>query len=401
MSMNEKSVIVVGGGAAGLAAAIGAARNGAHVTVLEAAKRIGQKILKTGNGRCNLTNAHVRPDDFNDPAYVMDVLHRYPSKSIQEFFKGLGLLTVEEEEGRIYPLSNTASSVLDVLRDACARLGVEVICEQKVTDVHPCDAGYSLSCSDGTAYQAKKVIVATGGATKLLACLGHEIAPFEPALCPVKTETSDLKGLSGVRARANVRATRSGEARQYFEQRGEVLFRDYGLSGIVIFDLSREARAGDVVHLDFVSMLSAEEYRAFLCRKLESMCACNANAEITYADLLRGSFHARLNNAIIRQAGFKPSQLVDEALLVQIACTAKDFKLEVTGPGDPRQAQVTRGGAVVDEFNEKTLESKLAPGVFAAGETLNIDGRCGGFNLHWAWASGLASGAHAAESLEG
>lgn len=399
--MEKTQVAVIGGGAAGLTAAISAARSGARVLVLEAAKRVGQKILKTGNGRCNLSNMRILPSDYNDPGFVERIITTHAPEKILEFFGSIGLLTTIEDEGRVYPLSNTASSVLDVLRDACARLDVEIVCERDVIDIQRGDEGYVLKCADDVEYAADRVVVSTGGATRLLECLGHRIVPFRPVLCPMKTESKDLKGLSGVRARVNVCATHAGEAVPFFEQRGEVLFRDYGLSGIVIFDLSRVANEGDIVHLDFLPGRSAEELFDWLNRRYALIRICTSQqteARLSYEDLMSGTFHARVSNALIRKAGLKPSMEVDSDELAGIARIAKDFTLRLGGPGDVKQAQVTRGGAAVDEFDERTLESSLAPGVFAAGEAMNIDGRCGGFNLHWAWSSGLVSGENAAHS---
>lgn len=397
--MSERSVIVIGGGAAGLIAAVSAARNGTHVTVLEAAKRVGQKILRTGNGRCNLTNLDVSAHDYNDPAYVEGLLERYPADVVLEFFESIGLLAVEEDEGRMYPLSNTASSVLDVLREACVRLGVTILCEQEAIDIRANDEGYAVACADGAMHGADCIIVCTGGASRLLGKLGHAIDAFQPVLCPVKTTTQHLKGLSGTRAQAVVAAFHDGEQEPYFLETGEVLFRDYGLSGIVIFDLSRFAQTGDLVQLDFIPGFSIEEYSSWLNDRYAWLCNCGEGLEdvsVTCADLLCGSFHPRLNNAIARVAGLKPSQPVRPEDCLKLAHAAKSFRVEVMGLGDAKQAQVTRGGAATKEFDPLTLESSLAPGVFAAGETLNVDGRCGGFNLHWAWASGLAAGAASA-----
>lgn len=397
--MSEVQVAIVGGGAAGLAAAISAARAGARVTIYEKQQRVGQKILKTGNGRCNLTNMGVQPGDFNDPAYVRTIVSEHSPEVVLDFFHGLGLLTVEEDEGRVYPLSNAASSVLDVLRGACDCLGVQMQCSRNVVNIHSEDGRYALLCDDGNAFSADRVIVSTGGATTLLASLGHKITPFRPALRALETDTRPLKGLSGVRVRARVSASREEDSQSYFSEQGEVLFRDYGLSGIAIFDLSRVANPGDTIHLDFLPQLAADEYESFLKGKYAWMRACadaSEEGQVSYGELLRGSFHPRLINAILRKADLASRQTAGTRALARIAEAAKDFKVEITGFGSPKQAQITQGGAVVDGFDKRTLESKLAPGVFAAGETLDIDGRCGGFNLHWAWASGLAAGSAAA-----
>lgn len=398
--MGGPRVAIVGGGAAGLVAAIVAARAGAGVTVLESAQRLGQKILKTGNGRCNITNMLARPEDYNDPAHVAPILEAHSPEAVRSFFESIGLLTVEEVEGRVYPLSNAASSVLDALRLACARLGVVVECDKQVEDVRQARDGFALACADGTTFEADRVIVATGGASDLLRRAGHELAPFEPALCPVRTETHMLKGLSGVRAHVSVRAYDNQDGVDfYFDETGEVQFRDYGLSGIVIFDLSRLVKPGDRIELDFLTGMREDEFAAWLERRF----ACvEAEAKVygselpSWSDFLCGCFHSRVNNVIIRAAGLKPSQMIDGSRLSRIARAASCIELRATGLVEA-SAQVTRGGALVSEFDPRTLESRIVPGLYAAGETLNVDGRCGGYNLQWAWASGLAAGAAAAQ----
>lgn len=393
--MAKKRVAIVGGGAAGLVAAIAAARAGAQVTVFEAASRVGQKILKTGNGRCNLTNTHASPEDYNDPVYVAPVLGNRPPQAVRAFFESIGLLTVEEDEGRVYPLSNAASSVLDVLRLTCERLGIAIECDKRVDDIKQTRDGFALVYTDGSMYEANRAIVTTGGATSLLKRVGHEIAPFAPALCPVKTETRMLKGLSGVRAHVRVRAYDEAEGlHPYFEEAGEVQFRDYGLSGIVIFDLSRFVKPGDTVRLDFLTHATVGEFSAWLEQRFERVteeARSHREEPPSFADFMSGCFHARVNNAIVRAAGFKPSQQVELGALSRIARAASCIEVRATGLVES-SAQVTRGGALMEEFDCRTLESRLVPGLHAAGETLNVDGRCGGYNLQWAWASGLAAG---------
>ncbi len=400
MDETTKSVAVIGGGASGLAAAISAAYAGAQVTIFEASKRVGQKILKTGNGRCNLTNTQVAPTDYFETFYVEPLIEAYPAARVLDFFDKLGLLTIEEDDGRVYPFSNTANTVLDVLRNSCACLGITVLCESEVVKVVPKDARYEVVCAQGATHVFDRVIVSTGGGTDLLSGLGHEIVPFHPVLCPLATDVEPLRGLSGVRAHAKVSAYESMEAEEpYAWLFGEVLFREYGLSGIVIFDMSREVELEDYLGLDFLPQATTDEFIGLLTSKYENMKKCTYVENIsplTYSDLMCGIFHTRLNNAIVHKTGCKPSSPVDPAMFAALVATAKDFRVRVTGLGDASKAQVTRGGAAIDEFDLLTLESKLNPGLFAAGETLSVDGRCGGFNLHWAWASGMAAGAAAA-----
>lgn len=395
-------VVVVGGGASGLVAAICAARAGADVTVLEGASRVGQKILKTGNGRCNLTNARVEPADYRNGAAIMPLLEEFSPTRVLGFFGELGLLVSEEEEGRIYPLSNAANTVLDVLRAGCKWHAVDVRCGQKVVEITRMQPdGYRIICANGNDFSADRVIIATGGGTDLLASLGHTIEPFSPVLCPLKTDTRPLKGLTGVRARARVSPFVDEDATEPRAVRyGEVLFRDYGLSGIVIFDMSREVGDGAVLSLDFLPQLSPGQCDGYFSAKYASLSASASELfgrAPNLTEFMCGCFHTRVNDAVVRAAGFKPSESVTPEMLPRIVAAAKGFRVQVTGLAETGQAQVTRGGASPWEFDSLTLESRLRPGVYATGETLDVDGRCGGFNLHWAWASGMAAGAAAAK----
>lgn len=350
--------------------------------------RVGQKILATGNGRCNLTNMQLSPADYNAPEFVAPTLAEFPPEKIRAWFEHFGLLTREEREGRVYPLSNMANSVLDVLRLACQRLGVRTIINSKVNNV------------DGV--KADAVVVASGGGSTLLQSAGHPLVPFSPVLCSLKTDIEPIRGLAGVRAFAQVSVMRreEGEVQLVAREKGEVQFKDYGVSGVVVFDLSRVALPDDWLSLDLLPDMAEEEVVALLQRRIEAFAEDTADgARPSYEELLTGMFHSRVSMCILREAKVKPTARVSEEGLSQIARLCKDIRLGVKGPGDVRHAQVTRGGARLDEFDAKTLESRIHPHLFAAGETLDVDGRCGGFNLHWAWASGIVAGRNAARGL--
>lgn len=401
-----KEVAIIGGGASGLAAAIAAARCGAQVTLLEASEHAGKPILATGNGRCNLTNARVSASDYNHPGFVEDVLASYGVDEVLGFFAGLGLATVEEGGGRIYPLSRTASSVVDVLRSACTRLGVDVRCGSRARGIRREGARGRLHIlvEDGAPVEAESVVVATGGGTSLLSELGHDMAPFRPTLCSLATDTRPLRGLDGVRVRAWVSAFHAGDREPFSSECGELLFRTYGVSGIVVFDLSRFVGEGDVLALDLLPDTRIDEaatrIRGLLARQLSEANEHGAPSP-TFAELFAGLFHPRVAAAVLRGAGLKPSLPAEPGGADRAIEHAKDFRVRVTGVGDARHAQVTRGGAAVGGFDPSTLESCVAPGVFACGETLDVDGPCGGYNLHWAWASGLTAGNAAAHWKDG
>ena len=371
-STGKLQVAVVGGGAGGLAAAIAAAEGGASVKICERANRVGKKLLKTGNGRCNLTHQDVRAEDYNCPDFVAPVLEQTDTAALLDFFRGLGLWTVTDAEGRVYPRSDTAASVLDVLRLRCGKLGVEECCSCEVAGIGRRRGAWLLRFADGGSAEADRVIVASGGGTRLTAALGIPQRPFAPVLCPLKTDVRPIRGLSGLRARCVVTLEREGRA--LCAEAGEVLFRDYGLSGIVILNMSRLARAGDVLALD----LLPEWEEAALSAALRSR-----RQDCGEQELLTGVFHRRLGEALLRLAPGDTDAL---------ARYIKRFPLTVEGAADTANAQVTRGGAAVESFDPATLQCRDWEGLYVIGEALDVDGRCGGYNLHWAFASGLAAG---------
>ena len=388
--MREGRVAIVGGGAAGLVAAIAAARAGASVTLLEADSRVGRKILASGNGRCNLSNLGVAPEAYNDPAFAAPVLAEFPCGKIQAFFEGIGVLTYADSEGRIYPVTNAGNSVLDTLRLECGHLGVEERCDFPVVRIGRDGEALTLFTFEGERVEAEAVIVATGGGTSLLADLGHEQTPFSPALVPLTTEVGPIRGLSGVRVRCAASLIDAADVTLATE-RGELLFRDYGVSGIMILDLSRMYEESCTLSIDFFPDIDPAEMERLLAGRRETL------GWRTAARFFDGMLHTRVAQAVLRAAVVAPDESASALDTGHLAALVKDFRIRVTGLGDPAQAQVARGGARVEGFDAVTLSSRVAPGVFAAGEVLDIDGRCGGFNLHWAWASGIVAGREAAE----
>ena len=388
--MSPSRVVVIGGGASGLVAAIAAARLGADVGILEKGARVGRKILATGNGRCNLSNRDVAPAAYNQPDFVEPVFAAVPPASVTAFFDGLGLLTSTDEEGRVYPVTNAASSVLDVLRLECARLGVEERCGFEVARIATTRdaAGFDIISSDGDRLHAGAVVVATGGGHSVLAGLGHTSVSCTPVLGPLKTEREPIRGLSGVRVRCS--ATLLVDGSPVATERGELLFRDYGASGIMIFDLSRFFKPGCVLSIDLLPDIAVDELHRLLSER------CATFSWRTAETFFEGMLHDRVAHAVLRAARVPPASPVLELPCERLAALLKDFRLNVIGRGDAAQSQVTRGGATVAEFDSRTMQSRTVSGLFAAGEVLDIDGPCGGFNLHWAWASGIVAGESAA-----
>ena len=395
-----RTVIICGGGASGMMAALTAAEEKRNrVLLFERQARVGRKLLATGNGRCNLTNTGVSQENYHGkkPAFARPALEAFPPERVIAFFRTLGLVCVETAGGRVYPLSDTAGSVLDVLRFALSSAGVEIHTGEPVRRIER-KKGFSVA-TDTAVYEADDVIVACGGRAggklggvsdgyELLTSLGHRCTALYPALVPVWTEPDYPRSLKGIRADASVKLLRGGKTVR--ESSGEVQFVERGVSGPAVFDLSREAamNGGELV-FDFLRGLSAEETEALLWQRF------GLSPTLEAADIFAGILHSRLALAVVKAAGLKPSGqigLLTDREIRRLAASAKRFSLRVTGADSFENAQVTAGGIDTAAFDPMTLQSRLVPGLFACGEVLDIDGDCGGYNLQWAWASGRLAG---------
>ena len=394
---------IIGGGAAGMMAALTAAEwTDSSVVLLERQPRLGRKLLATGNGRCNLSNLHCAPRHYHgqSPDFVRPALAAFGPEDTLAYFRRLGLLCRAEDSGRVYPLSDQANSVLDTLRLALESFGVAVRTDCQVTAIAPQSPGFLLTTSAGTLF-ADKVIVTAGGAAspklggsrdgyQLLRSLGHRCTKLSPSLVQLRTDTTYTRALKGVRAEAAVTLERGREI--ITQQRGEVQFTDYGVSGPVIFELSRAAVTEEgplTLSLDLLESLSWRELVTLLAEKQQLL------PDLTLENLLTGVLHNRLGRTLIRYSGRKLTQSVSALSrrdLAAIARSCKEFRLEVTGDQGLEHAQVTAGGLRTDQFDPETLESRCCPGLYAAGEVLDVDGDCGGFNLQWAWSSGHLAG---------
>ena len=393
--------IIIGGGAAGMAAAIAAAEAGGRVTLIERQSRVGRKLLATGNGRCNLSNRAAGDGTHyhgEQPGFSRAALARYGVEDTLAWFRALGLITAEEPDGKLYPYSNMAGSVLDVLRFALERPGITVRCGERVTALRRERGGFAVE-TETDRLRAGRVILAAGGCAgaklggvtdgyQLAAALGHSRTALQPALVQIKTDPTYPRALMGVKADAAVHLLRGREC--LAETRGEILFTEYGVSGPAIFELSRAAATGGEglrLSLDLLSGWTEAETAAWLRARRR------AGLSET-AQLLTGTLHTRLGQTVCRAAGFtnQPPETLTDGDLDRIARSLRGFSLPVTGVCGFDQAQVTAGGLRTSEFDAETLESRLVPGLFAVGEVLDVDGDCGGFNLQWAWSSGRAAG---------
>lgn len=396
-------VLVIGGGAAGMMAALTAAENGHAVTLLERQGRVGRKLMATGNGRCNLTNHHVSPAHYHGetPDFCRHALAAFDVGSTLLYFAGLGLLTTAEDSGRVYPFSNMAGSVLDVLRFALENSGIDLRTGCVVTAIKKKGNTFLVRTESGEEFTADRVILAAGGAAggkvggvmdgyQLAKGLGHHRTALYPSLVQIRTDPTYPRALKGVKAEAAVTIRRGGEV--LAQNRGEVLFTEYGVSGPVIFDISRTAATGGdglTVTLDLFPDWEPREALDWLRQRRDSAGDREAGT------LLTGTLHSRLGQMVCKAAGFTNQRAagLSDGDLRRIAAQAKGFALPITGVCGFDQAQVTAGGLRCGEFDPHTMESRLVPGFYACGEVLDIDGDCGGYNLQWAWSSGHAAGA--------
>ncbi len=395
------NVIIIGGGAAGLAAAIAAAECGDQVTILERMDRVGRKLLATGNGRCNLMNTGDRRYP-GGASFADAVLDACGVAEQTRFWQHIGLRMRQEDGGRVYPVSGMASTVLDCLRFAAEDLRVTTIVSANVNDIRPGKRGWTVMAGEEV-YRADRVIVAGGGCAQpklgsdgscydLLASAGHTRTRLLPALTQIVTDTAAIRGLSGVRVRGPVRITRGTHEKH--AETGELLFADYGVTGVCVMQCARWAECGDILHINLTPALGfahADELRGELQRRRRAW------ADRPLTDLFTGLCLPKLALALLHAAKLRDvprravATLTDRELSALLAMIA-DFALEVKGVKGFDNAQVTAGGIRTEEFEPTACASRIAPGLHAAGEVLDVDGDCGGFNLMFAFGSGILAG---------
>ncbi len=399
-------VAVIGGGASGLACAIEIMhtvknRDDVKVTVLEKLPRVGKKILVTGNGRCNLTNMNSATSGFRgDTDFAYAVFNEYTPESNIKFFNEMGLYTRVEDEGRVYPLSNQASSVLDALRFECERLGIEIVCDYNVVHVKSVFNGAVQKIVVNNKDRFDFVVVAAGGkAAKvhgtdgdsydLLKMTGHKITPIAPALVSLNCDNF-TKALKGVRSICRMNLVIDNE--KVLENYGEVQFTDYGLSGIPIMQLSRfvsMSPSNDIyINLDVTPDFTLDEISNYLFDRREFGAGLCEN-------VLIGVMNKQLCITLLKECGIAPNEKISELSddeIIKLSNLCKFWKIKIKTARGFDFAQVTAGGADCSQFNSKTMESVLIENLFCCGEALNIDGDCGGYNLQWAWSSGRTAG---------
>lgn len=397
-------IAIIGAGASGMAAALAASENrDDKIILVEKQPRVGKKLQATGNGRCNLSNIHASIENYHgtSPDFCRDALQKYSVEDTLNWFRSLGLITIAEPSGKVYPYSDQANSVLDILRFALDRPNIELKCNCEISRVRRNSNGFILESNLGQ-ISCDRLIVACGGLAgtklggslsgyKLLQSLGHTATKLRPSLVQIKTNWKGNAGLKGVRA--NCKVTITCDNRAMISSEGEIQFTDYGLSGPVIFEISRDVcstKGKWEAKLDFLPQMSQEDLQKELIRRKSS--------SLTTDDLLTGILHNRLGRVLTKEAGLPfstPISQIDDSVLKRLCKLTKDFSISLTEPMGMDQAQVTAGGIKTDEFDASSMESKIIPGLFACGEVLDIDGDCGGYNLQWAWSSGRLAGENA------
>ncbi len=391
-STPHPSVLIIGGGAAGMTAAIQASQSGAQVTVIEHKDRIGKKILSTGNGKCNFTNARMEAACYRslDPAFPMEVINRFGVRETLDFFRSLGIYP-RERSGYYYPASNQASSVLDVLRLALAEHNVNVICEEAPAHIEKTSKGSFRIRTAAHSYTADALILATGGRAApktgsdgsgyvLAKAFGHRIIRPLPALVQLKCAEPYFKQLAGIRTEANVELLADNSP--VASDQGELQLTAYGISGIPVFQVSRyaseylERGAKVTARLDLLPGISSGDLRSYL--------------EAHTPDRYIGLCNKNLMQLLWKLSGGSKEEF---------ARLLKDFRVRVTGTNGFDSAQVTAGGVDVREIDPATMMSRLVDGLYFAGELMDVDGICGGYNLQWAWSSGAIAGRSAASVI--
>ena len=412
-----KKVVIVGAGASGLMAGIAAARAGAQVTILEHTPQIGKKIRVTGNGRCNLTNTDQSPEHYRGthPEFAMEALRKFSMADTVKFFGELGIYT-KNRNGYLYPHSDQAADVAEVLMAENEHQHVKISCNSVVRSIHVNDrtgAGNEkdqrfLIETESWTYPADALILCTGSKAApktgsdgsgypLAEQLGLRIITPLPALVQLKAAGKEFQKLAGIRAEAKV--TLRVEDTSVCSDQGEVQLTGYGISGIPVFQVSRfaaealEQQKKVQVWLDFFPEFTADNLMTFFKQRIQ---------QISYkrmGQFFTGMLPGKLSEVLLIKAGLKASEPVGRLSpegMMKLILLLKAYPVDITGTNSFDQAQTCAGGVDTREVDPGTMESGIVPGLYLAGELLDIDGACGGYNLQWAWTSGYIAGTSAA-----
>jgi len=404
--MKMVDMIVVGAGAAGLIASITAARAGKKVLLLEQNSRIGKKILVSGNGKCNIDNKYIASNRFHgqNPQFIETVLKGYDFPVVEKFFTSIGLELIEGKEGKMFPMSLQASSVVELLEYEARRTGVEILCDCTVTSISKEDTHFTVETSEGTK-TCKKLLLASGSAAApqlggsnsgyaFATRLGHSLIPRHPSLVQLCSDETWVKACAGVKIAGLAKLYANGE--YIIEKKGDILFTNYGISGLAILDLSREVstRLANYDFCELILDLMPEQSKEKLTNLL--LARLNPASEKPIEVWLHGILNKKLTPVILTQSKCKATteKELNRKEIGKLVYTIKNLKLSVNDTKGFKGAEVATGGVNTTEVDPQTMESKLVPSLYFAGEILDVDGDRGGFNFHFAWVSGLRAGSN-------
>ncbi len=410
--MQIYDTIIVGGGAAGLTAAVLLARHNLSVLLLEKQQRVGKKLLATGNGTCNITNANATPDRYHGGKYLAEaVIRRFSPLDTVAFFNSIGVSCVKRPDGKYYPRAEQAAAVLDQLRAEMDVCGVAEQCDAAVLSIKKANDGFVV-CTENGKFNAKTVLVCTGGAAApqlggsvdgyaLLTAFGHTKTPLFPSIVQLKTDITFIKAMKGLRVDGTVTIATDKETRS---ETGEILFTEYGLSGPAVMQVSRVAgnwerqkKGACTVTLDLFPDMNEGQLITLLSRR-------RGLHGRTLENFFTGFLNKRIGQTVIRAAGLAltaPVESLTDTNIAALATLLKGWTFSVFGTKGFNGAQVTAGGITANEFRDDTMESCYQKGIFAAGEVLDVDGDCGGFNLQFAFASAAVAAGGILRRLKG
>lgn len=399
---NTFKVIIVGGGASGLFCALELLRSknsilGEEILILEKNDRVGKKIVATGNGQGNLSNVNVGEEFYHgDKSFVQEFLSNLKDINIQDYLKDLGIYLTTDKDGKQYPLSKQANAFLDVIRGYLGYKGVVINVGEQVDKVDKSGELFNVYTSKGK-YNAQYVVLAFGGKAgpqygtdgssySLAKNLGHKVTELYPSLVQLKTDTQVIKGLRGLKERVKVTAYDANVKLK--ESVGEILFTEYGISGNAIFSISGylTSAKNPSVKIEFLPDFTQEQVEEILVRR-------EYLNHIEREDKLIGLINKKIGQAIVKKCKTDSPREISQAV--------KNFTLKITGNLGFNYAQVTKGGVETQHIESSSMQSKLVKGLYVVGEALNIDGDCGGYNLTFAFVSGILSARNIKENLRG
>lgn len=405
--MIKVDLAIVGGGAAGMVSAITAADRAKRVLILEKGPKLGRKILISGNGRCNITN--IDADKMGhyhsiDRDFIQGIIGKFNLEKTISFFSDLGIEFVEEKRGRLFPRSNQAQSVVDVLQDRIQRLNVEVVLNCKVLEIEKDSGRFVIKTAEKDLFAAKNVILASGGVSvekvggdqsglEIASRFGHDISTLHPGLVPLKSPLNYLKRMKGVKTVAVVKI-KGGKGKEGIRDHDDLFFAEYGVSGFTILNLS--AQIVPMLNNGLVNLevnLFPGKTQSELRDTLRHRWMCNPHRTLNNSFL--GILNSKLVDVLVEQLGFDGQKCVgdiEEDECKQICKSLTSWNIPVNAPRGFDYAEVMIGGVVTHGINPQTLESYICPGLFFCGEIIDVHGDLGGYNFQWAWSSGTVAG---------